>query len=54
MDRLICGDVGYGKRSGHPAAYCTVMSGKQVILVPTTVLQQHHQTFCERFKIYPV
>jgi len=57
MDRLICGDVGYGKTEvAIRAAYRAVMSGKQVaILVPTTVLaQQHHQTFSERFKIYPV
>jgi transcription-repair coupling factor (superfamily II helicase) len=57
MDRLICGDVGYGKTEvAIRAAYRTVMGGKQVaILVPTTVLaQQHHQTFSERFKIYPV
>jgi transcription-repair coupling factor (superfamily II helicase) len=57
MDRLICGDVGYGKTEvAIRAAYRTVMSGKQVaILVPTTVLaQQHHQTFRERFKTYPV
>jgi transcription-repair coupling factor (superfamily II helicase) len=57
MDRLICGDVGYGKTEvAIRSAYRTVMSGKQVaILVPTTVLaQQHHQTFCERFKTYPV
>jgi transcription-repair coupling factor (superfamily II helicase) len=57
MDRLICGDVGYGKTEvAIRAAYRAVMSGRQVaILVPTTVLaQQHHQTFCERFKIYPV
>jgi transcription-repair coupling factor (superfamily II helicase) len=57
MDRLICGDVGYGKTEvAIRAAYRAVMSGKQVaILVPTTVLaQQHHQTFRERFKIYPV
>lgn len=57
MDRLICGDVGYGKTEvAIRAAYRAVMSGKQVaILVPTTVLaQQHHQTFCERFKIYPI
>jgi transcription-repair coupling factor (superfamily II helicase) len=57
MDRLICGDVGYGKTEvAIRAAYRAVMNGKQVaILVPTTVLaQQHHQTFCERFKIYPV
>ena len=57
MDRLICGDVGYGKTEvAIRAAYRAVMSGKQVaILVPTTVLaQQHHQTFWERFKTYPV
>ncbi len=57
MDRLICGDVGYGKTEvAIRAAYRVVMNGKQVaILVPTTVLaQQHHQTFRERFKIYPV
>jgi len=57
MDRLICGDVGYGKTEvAIRAAYRTVMDGKQVaILVPTTVLaQQHHQTFSARFKTYPV
>jgi len=57
MDRLICGDVGYGKTEvAIRAAYRAVMGGKQVgILVPTTVLaQQHYQTFRERFKIYPV
>jgi transcription-repair coupling factor (superfamily II helicase) len=57
MDRLICGDVGYGKTEvAIRAAYRAVMNGKQVaILVPTTVLaQQHHQTFQERFRIYPV
>ncbi len=57
MDRLICGDVGYGKTEvAIRAAYRAVMSGKQVaILVPTTVLaQQHFQTFGERFKTYPV
>ena len=57
MDRLICGDVGYGKTEvAIRAAYRTVMSGKQVaVLVPTTVLaQQHHQTFRDRFKTYPV
>jgi len=57
MDRLICGDVGYGKTEvAIRAAYRAVMNGKQVaILVPTTVLaQQHHQTFCERFETYPV
>ncbi len=57
MDRLICGDVGYGKTEvAIRAAYRVVMSGKQVaILVPTTVLaQQHYQTFQNRFKTYPV
>jgi transcription-repair coupling factor (superfamily II helicase) len=57
MDRLICGDVGYGKTEvAIRAAYRTVMDGKQVaILVPTTVLaQQHHQTLSSRFKTYPV
>jgi transcription-repair coupling factor (superfamily II helicase) len=57
MDRLICGDVGYGKTEvAIRAAYRAVMSGKQVaIVVPTTVLaQQHSQTFSDRLKIYPV
>jgi transcription-repair coupling factor (superfamily II helicase) len=57
MDRLICGDVGYGKTEvAIRAAYRAVMDGKQVaILVPTTVLaQQHHQNFLDRFKNYPV
>jgi transcription-repair coupling factor (superfamily II helicase) len=57
MDRLICGDVGYGKTEvAIRATYRAVMSGKQVaILVPTTVLaQQHSQTFSERFEMYPV
>jgi transcription-repair coupling factor (superfamily II helicase) len=57
MDRLICGDVGYGKTEiAIRAAYRTVMDGKQVaMLVPTTVLaQQHYQTFRERFKNDPV
>ncbi len=57
MDRLICGDVGYGKTEvALRAAFKAVMDGKQVaILVPTTVLaQQHHQTFLERLKPFPV
>ncbi|MDP3016111.1 MAG: transcription-repair coupling factor, partial [Deltaproteobacteria bacterium] len=57
MDRLVCGDVGFGKTEvALRAAYRAVMDGRQVaFLVPTTVLaQQHHQTFCERFKNYPV
>jgi transcription-repair coupling factor (superfamily II helicase) len=57
MDRLICGDVGYGKTEvAMRAAFKVVMEGKQVaILVPTTVLaQQHYRTFCERFAGFPV
>ncbi|MEM8954992.1 MAG: transcription-repair coupling factor [Verrucomicrobiota bacterium] len=56
MDRLICGDVGFGKTEvAIRAAFKAVMSGKQVaILVPTTVLaQQHFQTFRERMSEYP-
>ena len=52
MDRLLCGDVGFGKTEvAVRAAFKAVMSGKQVaVLVPTTVLaQQHYQTFSERF-----
>ena len=57
MDRLVCGDVGYGKTEvALRAAFKTVMSGKQVaVLVPTTVLaQQHFVTFTERLEPYPV
>ncbi|MFN7139511.1 MAG: transcription-repair coupling factor, partial [Limisphaerales bacterium] len=57
MDRLICGDVGYGKTEvAIRAAFKAVMGGKQVaILVPTTVLaQQHYNTFRERMSDYPV
>jgi transcription-repair coupling factor (superfamily II helicase) len=57
MDRLICGDVGYGKTEiALRAAFKAVMDGKQVaMLVPTTVLaQQHYQTFCERLAPFPV
>jgi len=57
MDRLICGDVGYGKTEvAIRAAFKVVMGGKQVaILVPTTVLaQQHYNTFTERMADYPV
>ncbi len=52
MDRLLCGDVGFGKTEvAIRAAYKAVMDGKQVaVLVPTTVLaMQHYQTFSERF-----
>lgn len=57
MDRLICGDVGYGKTEiALRAAFKAVQDGKQVaILTPTTVLaQQHYDTFCARMKDYPV
>jgi transcription-repair coupling factor (superfamily II helicase) len=57
MDRLICGDVGYGKTEiALRAAFKAVMDGKQVaVLVPTTLLvQQHLSTFSERFAGYPV
>ena len=57
MDRLICGDVGFGKTEvAIRAAFKAVTAGKQVaILVPTTVLaQQHYQTFRERFSDYPI
>ena len=53
MDRLICGDVGFGKTEiAIRAAYKAAMNGKQcAVLVPTTVLaQQHYQTFSERFR----
>jgi len=57
MDRLLCGDVGYGKTEvAIRAAFKAVMDGKQVaVLVPTTILaQQHYETFIERFAGYPV
>lgn len=57
MDRLICGDVGYGKTEvALRAAFKAVNDGKQVaVLVPTTLLaEQHYQTFAERFAKYPV
>lgn len=57
MDRLVCGDVGYGKTEvALRAAFRSAMDGKQVaLLVPTTVLcQQHYETFVERFKGYPI
>jgi transcription-repair coupling factor (superfamily II helicase) len=57
MDRLICGDVGFGKTEvAIRAAFKAVMGGKQVaVLVPTTVLaQQHFNTFRERMADYPV
>ncbi len=57
MDRLLCGDVGYGKTEvALRAAFKAVTSSKQVaVLVPTTILaQQHFNTFRERFMDYPV
>ena len=56
MDRLVCGDVGFGKTEvAVRAAFKAVQEGKQVaVLVPTTVLaQQHFQTFSERMNAYP-
>jgi transcription-repair coupling factor (superfamily II helicase) len=57
MDRLLCGDVGYGKTEvALRAAFKSVMDGKQVaILVPTTILAyQHYQTFRERMSEFPL
>lgn len=57
MDRLLCGDVGYGKTEiAMRAAFKAVMDGKQVaILVPTTILaQQHYNNFVQRFSDFPV
>ncbi len=57
MDRLVCGDVGFGKTEvAMRAAFKAVMDGKQVaVLVPTTVLaEQHYETFRERFRDFPV
>ena len=57
MDRLLCGDVGYGKTEvAMRAAFKAVMDGKQVaFLAPTTVLAfQHQKTLTERFAGFPV
>ena len=57
MDRLVCGDVGYGKTEiAMRAAFKAVMGGKQVaFLAPTTILaEQHYETCMERFKTFPV
>lgn len=57
MDRLVCGDVGYGKTEvAIRAAFKAVQEGKQVVyLVPTTILaQQHYNTFVQRMKDYPI
>src|SRR5258706_4445672 len=56
MDRLLCGDVGYGKTElAVRAAFKTIDNGKQVaVLVPTTILaEQHFRTFSQRFAEYP-
>ncbi len=57
MDRLVCGDVGFGKTEvAVRGAFKAVMEGKQVaVLVPTTLLaQQHYQTFSDRYRGFPV
>src|SRR5258708_39424782 len=57
MDRLVCGDVGFGKTEvAIRAAFKVVEAGKQVaILCPTTILAaQHHTTFSERLAAYPI
>jgi len=57
MDRLICGDVGYGKTEvALRACFKAIMSGKQVaFLAPTTILvEQHYENFCERLRDYPI
>ncbi len=57
MDRVVCGDVGFGKTEvALRAAFVAVQAGRQVaVLVPTTLLaQQHHQTFTDRFADWPV
>jgi transcription-repair coupling factor (superfamily II helicase) len=57
MDRLICGDVGFGKTEvALRAAFTTAMAGKQVaVVVPTTLLaRQHYTNFCERFQGLPL
>ncbi|MEG0068946.1 MAG: transcription-repair coupling factor [Cetobacterium sp.] len=57
MDRIVCGDVGYGKTEvALRAAFKAIMDGKQVLFIaPTTVLaQQHYERFLERYKDYPI
>ena len=57
MDRLVCGDVGFGKTEvAMRAAFVAAMSGKQVaVVVPTTLLaRQHYKTFAERFQGFPL
>jgi transcription-repair coupling factor (superfamily II helicase) len=56
MDRLVCGDVGFGKTEALRAAFIAVADGKQVVvLCPTTLLaEQHYQTFADRFADWPI
>jgi transcription-repair coupling factor (superfamily II helicase) len=57
MDRLVCGDVGFGKTEvALRAAYVAAMNGLQVaVIAPTTLLaRQHYQNFCERFQGFPI
>jgi len=57
MDRLVCGDVGFGKTEvALRAAFVAVMGGRQVaVLVPTTLLaEQHYNNFCDRFADWPI
>ena len=57
MDRLLCGDVGYGKTEvAIRVAFKAVQENKQVVyLVPTTILaQQHYNTFAQRMKDFPI
>jgi transcription-repair coupling factor (superfamily II helicase) len=57
MDRLVCGDVGYGKTEvALRASFLATYNGKQVaVLVPTTILaEQHYATFCKRYERYPI
>ena len=57
MDRLVCGDVGFGKTEvAMRAAFVAIHAGKQVaVLVPTTLLaQQHYENFCDRFADWPI
>ena len=57
MDRLVCGDVGFGKTEvAVRAAFAVAVNGKQTLmLVPTTILaQQHWNTFRERYRDFPV
>jgi transcription-repair coupling factor (superfamily II helicase) len=57
MDRLVCGDVGFGKTEvAMRATFVAIQDGTQVaVLVPTTLLaQQHYENFCDRFADWPV